>query len=238
MDLLTACEYSKQAYLNENIDEYSRLISHKETDAEMHLIILNDKEIVLAFRGTESIRDWIMNVKSRKVSLFDMNIMNDMNEKNKLKLTDIKVHKGFYKQYQGLYPDIIDYFEINKDKLKKFYCIGHSLGGALANIASVDLKMRFKDLECECYTFGAPRTGNKLFSKVFEKLVSKSTRAVYDDDIVPRIPGYWRGYRHCGTKLKFKDKKIGFFKKILNWIKFDFIEDHNIDNYIFAINNI
>ena len=49
--------------------------------------------------------------------------------------------------------------------------LGHSLGGALATLAAIDLQRRkhFKDLHI--YTFGAPRTGNHAFAQDYEELV-------------------------------------------------------------------
>ena len=39
---------------------------------------------------------------------------------------------------------------------------GHSLGGALAALAAVDMSKEFREIPLHVYSFGAPRTGNML----------------------------------------------------------------------------
>lgn len=52
---------------------------------------------------------------------------------------------------------------------------GHSLGGALATLAAFDVRRLGKkhgaDPAVSCITFGAPRTGNRQFSREFEAMV-------------------------------------------------------------------
>ena len=48
---------------------------------------------------------------------------------------------------------------------------GHSLGGALATLAAIDLQKAFRFAHMHCYTFGAPRTGNHAFANEFEREV-------------------------------------------------------------------
>ena len=50
------------------------------------------------------------------------------------------IHTGFYRQYRGLQASIYEYIE--RYKPTTIFNIGHSLGGALATIASLDLSMR------------------------------------------------------------------------------------------------
>lgn len=37
--------------------------------------------------------------------------------------------------------------------------LGHSLGGAMAALAAISLRMNFPDNLTRCYSYGAPRTG-------------------------------------------------------------------------------
>lgn len=48
---------------------------------------------------------------------------------------------------------------------------GHSLGGALASIASVSLKANFPFTPLKLFTFGQPRTGSPEYAALVEKLV-------------------------------------------------------------------
>ena len=58
---------------------------------------------------------------------------------------------------------------------------GHSLGGALATLCAFDVAAAIKEagaraaggkaIDVSCYTFGAPRTGNRAFCHEFNALV-------------------------------------------------------------------
>ena len=53
---------------------------------------------------------------------------------------------------------------------------GHSLGGAVATLCAFDLARKAEELgispsQCCCITFGAPRTGNAAFAKLFNQTV-------------------------------------------------------------------
>lgn len=57
-------------------------------------------------------------------------------------------------------------------KERKEKSAGHSLGGALGTLASYDFAslplIKKADVKVTCITFGAPRTGNRQFSKEFQ----------------------------------------------------------------------
>ena len=48
------------------------------------------------------------------------------------------------------------------------------------------------------FSYGAPRVGNRPYTKV---LSVKHYRWVNNNDIVPRIPPRWFGYRHMGQEI-------------------------------------
>ena len=61
-------------------------------------------------------------------------------------------------------------------------CIGHSLGGAVAQLAALWLAQRFPRADLRVVTFGSPRVGNRAF-KVLAACVPcrafRSTLRVY-----------------------------------------------------------
>jgi len=60
---------------------------------------------------------------------------------------------------------------------------GHSLGGALATLAAIDLRKAVPDpahLDLSCYTFGAPRTGNHAFAHEYNELVPDTWGIIND----------------------------------------------------------
>ena len=113
--------------------------------------------LVLAFRGTEkNISDWLVNAQCYpKVD------------------GKAKVHSGFLnaftmcsdstgKTVAETVKNILDRPDAkDKDgKLLPLFITGHSLGGALALLAT---KLIAPDVNGACYTFGAPRIGNYDF---------------------------------------------------------------------------
>ena len=67
-------------------------------------------------------------------------------------------------------------------------CTGHSLGGAVAQLASFDI---VRDLgvtpdRISCYTFGCPRIGNRALAAEFDEVVPDTWHVINDQDIVTR----------------------------------------------------
>ena len=144
------------------------------------------KEIVVAFRGSSSIRNWIADFNA---GFTDAPYCNDC-----------LVHEGFY----GAYQDQADSIRSTVDKLSKanptygITVTGHSLGGALAQVAAGDFRSKgFKNVTA-C-TFGSPRIGNKEFSDWVSKS-GPNYRFTHTDDPVPRLPLILMGYEHVSPE--------------------------------------
>ena len=129
------------------------------------------KMLVLAFRGTEKkLADWKQDIKAKLVPA-----------KDEYKIG--RVHQGFQEAYYAVESAI-------EEKLKQFpgepvYITGHSLGGALAVVAT-----RFIDAQniAACYTYGCPRVGDLDLAKVFKTPIYRHVNA---SDAIPRLPfGY------------------------------------------------
>ncbi|XP_053385704.1 lipase ZK262.3-like [Mercenaria mercenaria] len=79
---------------------------------------------------------------------------------------------------------------VNKYPNYRVVVTGHSLGGAIASIASAQLSadnIIDKD-KTTLYTFGMPRTGDRPYAENHDSLVPKSWRVVHFRDIVPKLP--------------------------------------------------
>ena len=76
---------------------------------------------------------------------------------------------------------------------------GHSLGGALATLAAVEIKERDLAVNVTAYTFGAPRVGNKHFTAYSNALVPNAFAIINKEDPVPRIPKF--GYKRTGQRV-------------------------------------
>lgn len=102
-----------------------------------------------------------------------------------------EAHTGFLTTAQEFQPKI-------QKALKKVnvpvFITGHSLGGALALLASILLKGR--ERFAACYTYGCPRVGNEQFANRLFKV--PVYRCVHHADIVPGVPLLFMGYRQYG----------------------------------------
>ena len=159
-----------------------RTFNSKETDTQA--FIANCPEFaVLAFRGTEvnKIRDVKTDIAAAKISVLQGH-----------------VHNGFMKAYESVAEDIKkDLLELKDVPL---YVTGHSLGAALATVATQNLEHdhrypRFRDMIAACYTFGSPRVGNSHYAQEFK---SPIYRVVNTTDVVTTVPLLAMGYMHIG----------------------------------------
>ena len=118
---------------------------------------------VLSFRGTESTEDWKTNLNAFK------NIENR-----------VPVHSGFLEAFRLVQSEIRA--DINNLSRVSIYITGHSLGGALALIATKEIA---DNSQGACYTFGRPRVAGFGYALSIKTPIY---RVVNSRDIAPRIP--------------------------------------------------
>ena len=129
---------------------------------------------VICFRGTEpaSIRDWITNLRAYKVPVKG-------NSSGSAEILG-HVHKGFNEAYKSVSIQIEKY--LKGCESLPLYITGHSLGGALATLATWYLE---RDKLAACYTFGAPQVGDDGLLNYFRTPIY---RIVNGADPVPLVP--------------------------------------------------
>lgn len=248
-------EISKLAYLNFEDAELDKL-KHALGQADFELLAMfnnegtqaflakrnKDKMAVLAFRGTEKEdpRDVITDLKA---SFYK-------DDKG------IEIHNGFYKAFKAVEDNILK--EVNKLKEFALYVTGHSLGGALALVATRALN---SDNLAACYTFGSPKVGKEEFD---DDIKPPIYRVVNSFDIVPFSPPSYlldlflmipikrlqsflikfKGYEHHGdmryltfcegdfTKIKVISNYNEFYRLISFWKnKKESVKHHAINIY-------
>ena len=138
--------------------------------------------------GTENVRDWETNLRhSLTPADFPQSAANE---------STARVHQGFRDAFMSV-RDQVDRYLPCAEGLPTFIT-GHSLGGALATLGAAYLSGRGV---AGCYTFGAPRVGNKEFSSSLRTLVY---RVVNPLDTVPLVPAWSQGYRHAGARKRLR----------------------------------
>jgi len=79
----------------------------------------------------------------------------------------------------------------------KLILTGHSIGGAVATLAAVEL--RGMGHEADMYTYGTPRIGNGAFATFVTEqapALGGNFRMTHVNDPVPQLPPTWIGYQH------------------------------------------
>jgi len=95
--------------------------------------------------------------------------------------------------------DLINKFTY--DPNRKYIVTGHSLGGALATILSMQMYENQKwNSQSILITFASPRVGDFNFAERHDAIIPpyRKLRIVYSRDPVPKIP---TGYRHISTEI-------------------------------------
>jgi triacylglycerol lipase len=168
-------------------------------DTEVYVAEAKDF-IIVAFRGTTSALD-----KKTDFSLFTEQIQ-VVNHPKK-----VRVHRGFYAAYLNVEAPLHEVLSaIDK---KPIYLTGHSLGGAVALVASAALAGHdiLGERIAAVYTFGCPRVGGPDFANIVK---APHYRVFNSGDIVPMVPPNWlRGYRHTGQPVFLKKDAIRPMKR-------------------------
>ncbi len=207
-------------------------VNYYDRDGSQAYRFRNDHDCVIACRGTEP-NEW-------------NDIRADANARAVLAETTGKVHRGFKKEVDDLWPMVETALMDNQQPL--YFC-GHSLGGAMATIcAGRCFLSHINSNPSELFTYGSPRVGDKRYIN-YVKL--DHYRFVNNNDIVARVPPVFMGYRHCGSEvylnrhgkikkygqlMKRRDRLRGFIRGLRRW-KIDHFADHSIHRYIDAIWN-
>lgn len=190
--------------IQENIYENFGFLKYKPFDYQdtQAFISANDEIVILVFRGTTSIRDWRTDFK---VKLIPSKIGH--------------IHYGFNEALDYIWQDLKQALFDFKDKRQSIWITGHSLGGALATLATdrlIEEAIEVKGL----YTFGQPKVGDKIFARNFDsKMKQRVFRFVHDEDVVSKVPSFIQGYHHIGMECYFDRNGILYTEKI-RWHKF------------------
>jgi Lipase (class 3) len=157
----------------------------------------NLNAIILAFRGSSNIQNWIINLSFNQVAYS--------------RCGNCKVHNGFQTGYNTVKTAVISQIQALKalHRDAKIYLTGHSLGGALAVLALPDVKDSFGAVAA-LVTFGQPRVGNSEFASWFGSQVNHE-RVIHYGDLVPHVPPQANGYLHDGTEIWY-DKAMQTYK--------------------------
>lgn len=201
-----------------------------DRDGAQAYVFGNDVDAVVCCRGTEP-HEW-------------NDIRADLDAATVLGETVGRVHRGFKREVDDLWPRLEQALVSNERVL---WFTGHSLGGAMTAICAGRCYLSHIRSNPEAlFTFGSPRVGNKRY---VNHVKMRYFRWVNNNDIVPRVPPRWFGYRHAGVEVylnrrgrvsdtgglwRARDRWWGFVRSLRMW-KIDHFSDHLMGEYIRAI---
>ena len=139
-----------------------------DSNGTQAMIVSNDKFYVLAFRGTEptSIKD----------------IKADMRATTMQCESGGKIHTGFNNAFAEVHIELQKYLDSLEEE-KPLFITGHSLGGALATVATKKLTHKYGI--AGCYTYGSPRVGDEEW---MDSIKTPIYRLVNSADPVTMLP--------------------------------------------------
>jgi len=89
-----------------------------------------------------------------------------------------------------------------KARLPKILLTGHSLGGALATLAALELTSRYHgEYEVQLINVASPLVGDRRFVELFNSHLPNALRVVFDRDPVPDVPDFLWMYYHVGHEV-------------------------------------
>ncbi|KAJ5774621.1 hypothetical protein N7457_009517 [Penicillium paradoxum] len=162
------------------------------------------KRILIAFRGTYSLTNTIIDLSALPQSYIPYN-------PNTTKCENCTVHAGFMNSWRNTRKAILPHVSAARAKYPDYEValVGHSLGGAVAALAG--LEMQLKGWDPVVTTFGEPMVGNEEFAKFINQQFGfdnvtippfeggRFRRVTHVDDPVPLLPLREWGYRaHSG----------------------------------------
>jgi Lipase (class 3) len=143
-------------------------------------------EAVIAFRGTEGIKEWVVDAdfKTKPCPFLASAGTTEDGFTDMYESVAVGAAAGSLRLTEALVT-----LPWNPG-LETLTICGHSLGGALATLAALDIAVNstapFHDPTV--YTYASPRTGDVAFATKYNQIVTNTFRIANDLDVVPRLP--------------------------------------------------
>lgn len=148
---------------------------------------------VLSFEGTQDVEDWIIDLQIATLSPYKQ-------------YPDARVHTGFWKAYTSIQQRL--YAAIQMYPIQHLFVTGHSLGNALATVASLDLAEELNLTSISMLGLAGPRVGNLEYASLFEKYVDSYYRITHAYDPIPHLPPMFLGFMHVGHEVYYPNNTL------------------------------
>ena len=172
----------------------------------------SSKAIIVAFRGTYSITNTVIDLSTvpQKYVPYPSPGTNET-EALHPECTNCTVHMGFWRSWKHARDMVIPEIKALKEEYPGYaiHLVGHSLGGAVACLAALELKLSMGWENVIVTTFGEPRVGNYHLARYIDEAFGLDgdlepekrayRRVTHKDDPVPLLPlDEWGYHSHGG----------------------------------------
>jgi pimeloyl-ACP methyl ester carboxylesterase len=182
---------------------------------------IGERAIIVAFRGTYSITNTVIDlgtIPQEYVPYPSPDDGGDSPKEPKHKCTNCTVHMGFLTSWRAARTVVLPELKALRESHPDYpvYLVGHSLGGAVAMLAALELKVSLEWDDIVVTTFGEPRVGNQGLSDYVDAVFDladpsdleavKYRRVTHHNDPVPLLPlSEWGYSSHGGEFFISKD---------------------------------
>jgi hypothetical protein len=163
------------------------------------LALSDAKEVVAVIRGTDTILEWLHDASFLMVP-------------TPIVGSHGFTEDGFTAVYRSLRIGQANGTPSARDSIKGYLdngtaasvtVCGHSLGGALATLLTLDVGLNTSCRAPTAYTYASPRTGDHLFAGSYNAAIPSSYRIENRQDLVPKLPPPLPlPYEHVNTKYE------------------------------------
>ena len=183
------------------------LITDATTDAQASVRFENDATY-LTIRGSESRTDWFYNI------MFRFRFVHILATGG-----GVRGHSGFVWQWQSVRDEVVRLLEARHNPQNPVVCCGHSLGGAVATIAALDLckSLSYRTI---LVSFGSPRALNWRAKEAFLQAGIPAYRVTNGSDVVAMVPIVW--LHHVGKHIECNAKPWWYLISVM---------DHSMSTY-------
>ncbi|KAK9801989.1 hypothetical protein WJX73_007271 [Symbiochloris irregularis] len=165
------------------------------------LLAWNHSTVVIAFRGTQSIRNAWSDLQVWRTPHPPMRGRQWLG-------TCPMVHTGFYGAWtsKGLDAQVLKHLQglVDDGAIQPDACVritGHSLGGALALLAAFDIAKAHPAFRMQVVTFGCPYPGNYAFCREYDALIPNTWHVINKRDPVPRAGKFVCLFKRPGHRV-------------------------------------
>lgn len=189
-------------------------------------------EAVVAFRGTEGIKEWVLDANFGTIPCPFL-------------ASAGQTEDGFSDMYTSVAigaaagsPTLVKSLATllwKQPPIDSVTVCGHSLGGALATLATLDIAVNAPAPyhNVTSYTYASPRTGNIAFASKYNQMVANTYRVANELDVVPRLP-LFPPYEHVMGEFDLKPYTILPPKFLVQPNPYC---EHILTSYLFLLSN-